>query len=287
MESDSNSHVDNGPFNAPAPEHEPEQIRWPEGLGSFDVFSLIVNKMIGTGIYTSPAVVYRMTGSKSITLALFGLDEITASETPTAIPTSTNEAPQQEGTELQDLPHTQQIPVPSSSGPQPAPWYRKLLGDGLLAYIIYSLTFVIFFNSATNGQQFGRMILLYNHADADDIDAEVRKDDHLMRYIAVTVLSIICIIQFFSAKFGRRLNRFLAVVKIGFLIGLVGVGLSALARDFYKDSKDPPSRAEDWSVRHEVKSKVSFAKALLVVLFSFEGWENATFVSLPPFEVLW
>ena len=73
MESDTNSQSDNGPFNAPASEHETELERWNEGLGSFDVFSLIVNKMIGTGIYTSPAVVYRMTGSKSITLALFGV----------------------------------------------------------------------------------------------------------------------------------------------------------------------------------------------------------------------
>ena len=73
MESDTNSHLDNGPFNAPAPEHEPEQTHWREGLGSLDVFSLIVNKMVGTGIYTSPAVVYRMTGSKSITLVLFGV----------------------------------------------------------------------------------------------------------------------------------------------------------------------------------------------------------------------
>jgi len=64
---------DNGPFKTRTLQDETPQRVWDEGLGSFDVFSLIVNKMIGTGIYTSPAVVYRMTGSKAITLALFGV----------------------------------------------------------------------------------------------------------------------------------------------------------------------------------------------------------------------
>lgn len=74
MASETDIHVtSNGPFKARARQDETNQTPHEEGLGSFDVFSLIVNKMIGTGIYTSPAVVYRMTGSKSITLALFGV----------------------------------------------------------------------------------------------------------------------------------------------------------------------------------------------------------------------
>lgn len=40
-------------------------------LGSFDVFALIVNKMVGTGIYTAPATVFLMTGNKNLTLVLF------------------------------------------------------------------------------------------------------------------------------------------------------------------------------------------------------------------------
>jgi hypothetical protein len=40
-------------------------------LGWFDVFSLIVNKMIGTGIFQAPATVFMLTGSKRVTLGLF------------------------------------------------------------------------------------------------------------------------------------------------------------------------------------------------------------------------
>ncbi|CAG7560622.1 unnamed protein product [Fusarium equiseti] len=319
MASEADIHVtSNGPFKARAPQDETNQTPHEEGLGSFDVFSLIVNKMIGTGIYTSPAVVYRMTGSKSITLALFGvgflyclmstaiylqyarvlpynggeliyLDEITSTEKPgytDATPNATNVNPQPGNIELPPLPPGEARARSAGPAGRSTPWYKKLLGDGLLAYIIYSLAFIALFNSATNSQQFGRMILLCLHADKEENDDDVKEDQHLMRYIAVSVLSIICLAQFFSPGFGRRLNKFLAVVKIGFLIGLVAVGLAALSRDFDSKSSGGASldRGEDWSERREVRSKVSFAKALLVVLFSFEGWENATFVAgeIPP-----
>lgn len=38
-----------------------------------DVFSLIVNKMIGTGIFTAPASIFLLTGQKSLTLGLWGI----------------------------------------------------------------------------------------------------------------------------------------------------------------------------------------------------------------------
>jgi hypothetical protein len=63
----------NGPFEPRALQHEEQIDPWEQGLGAFDVFSLIVNKMIGTGIYTAPTTVYLMTGSKSLTLGLFGV----------------------------------------------------------------------------------------------------------------------------------------------------------------------------------------------------------------------
>ena len=42
-------------------------------LGPFDVFSLIVNKMIGTGIYTAPTTVLLLTNSKQISLGLWAV----------------------------------------------------------------------------------------------------------------------------------------------------------------------------------------------------------------------
>jgi hypothetical protein len=64
---------DAGPFVARAPRDDEPFDAWEQGLGFFDVFSLIVNKMIGTGIYTSPTAVFLLTGNKSLTLGLFAV----------------------------------------------------------------------------------------------------------------------------------------------------------------------------------------------------------------------
>lgn len=51
---------------------DPDQEPYPSGeLGTFDVFALIVNKMIGTGIFSAPATVFLLTGRKDVTLGLF------------------------------------------------------------------------------------------------------------------------------------------------------------------------------------------------------------------------
>jgi amino acid transporter len=176
------------------------------------------------------------------------------------------------------------------------------MGDGLLAFIIYSLMFIVFFNSATNSMQFGRMVLLCINADRDNNNSTINAaqgvnnvtvdvNDDLIRYIGVGILTLICLAQFFSPSFGPRLNKFLAVIKIGFLLGLVIVGLTALSHDIKDGKGHDITRSRDWLKWNDrkVESKVSFAKALLIVLFSFEGWENATFVSsfLIPFKPLY
>jgi hypothetical protein len=52
----------------------PDETFAPEGkkeLGTWDIFSLIVNKMIGTGIFTAPAQAFLLTGSKKIAILMW------------------------------------------------------------------------------------------------------------------------------------------------------------------------------------------------------------------------
>ena len=53
------------------PQHQTNAPREATYLGVIDVFSLIVNKMIGTGIYTAPTTVLLLTGSKQVSLVLW------------------------------------------------------------------------------------------------------------------------------------------------------------------------------------------------------------------------
>ncbi len=154
---------------------------------------------------------------------------------------------------------------------------RKFLGDGLLAYITYSIVFVANFNSGTNSMQTGRMILLCiaaSEAGTPDVNRDV------VRLIGVVVLTAICLLQFFSPEIGRKLNKALAGVKILFLVALFLVAVAANGHPMTTpDENVVVDRAADWMVWHPTGSKLYFAKALLAVLFAFEGWENATFVS--------
>lgn len=205
---------------------------------------------------------------------------------------------------------------------------RKLSGDGLLGFIVYAVIFVGVFNSSTNSMQFGKVILVAIQADQFSKDARHDLNRDLVRFIAVAALSIVCLVQFFSPRAGRRLNNLAAVVKILFMLLLIIFGGLAAS----KARKSPT----DWTdkncvfsngtysvfpgdtsccrdsdidsvlrnttcflgdvidnvIRSDADNNLKFAKkgtgsdawakALLLVLFSFEGWENATFVSTRP-----
>lgn len=109
--------------------------------------------------------------------------------------------------------------------------------------------------------QFARQVII---AATDNPDIH---DQRVMRLIAVVIITVICLLLYFSTATGRRLNRYLAWLKIGlmiivFMAGAIKAG-DATAHDITKSFQSAHS---------------SSAAALLQVLFSFQGWENATLV---------
>jgi amino acid transporter len=129
--------------------------------------------------------------------------------------------------------------------------------------------------------QIGRMILIAIQADSPDLAV----NNDLVRFIGVFSLSLLCFLQYFSPTAGRKLNVVWALVKIIFVIALIGVGAKAAASvpadkktswsgSYFSD--DPAVQNDPANQGYSLKE--DWAKALLSVLFSFEGWENATFV---------
>jgi amino acid transporter len=102
-------------------------------------------------------------------------------------------------------------------------------------------------------------------------------DERILRALAIVALSGFCLLLYFSGSAGRRLNRFLAGLKIIFMIILIVGGIVKAIKtglqNFNEDRNTKPS---------------SHAAAFLLILFSFEGWENATFVAgeIPKYGVL-
>jgi amino acid transporter len=150
--------------------------------------------------------------------------------------------------------------------PPPAPQlglFSRIFGDGLLAYTCYAALFVGVFNSGTNIMQIGRETLIAVSPNKDP-------NGNWVRFIGIFSLIIICLIQLFSSRAGRVLNRFLAIVKITFLVVLFGFGCAYINKH---------GRRRHFTEKIEGITKFNYAQALLVVLYSYDGWENATFVS--------
>jgi len=89
----------------------------------------------------------------------------------------------------------------------------------------------------------------------------------LLRFIAVVVLTCFCLLHYFSGRVGRALNQVFAFVKVCLLLVVFFAGV-ARASHYFK---------ADWNIQPN-SSKSSSATAFLLVIFSFSGWENATFV---------
>ncbi|RMJ13029.1 hypothetical protein BHE90_001578 [Fusarium euwallaceae] len=297
--------------------------------------------MIGTGIYTTPATVFLMTGQKALTLGLFAvgfmysvvsmaiyldfakvlpynggeliyLDEIT-SVVSERVPDSITPPPagdNPDGNPLSDLdqegrgiPSTSNAETRSANRNNCWVWFKErvtqmclILGDGLWAFIIYSIAFILFFNSGSNSLQFGRMILLCiddkgntdssspgdKNKEQNETSNEINRD--VMRLIGVNVLTLICLLQYFSPGFGRSMNKTLAIIKLLSLFGLMIVaGTAKKASDGWR-VWHPTEAEQAGNSKIGKPADLAFAKALLAVLFSFEGWENATFVAgeIPP-----
>jgi len=141
----------------------------------------------------------------------------------------------------------------------------------LLSYTCYSLYFVCMYTTTTNSMQFARQVL---RASTND---DTVHDERIMRFIAVVITTVICLLIYFSTATGRRLNRYLAWLKIGLLISVFMAGAIKAGKSTVRDNVP---------VQKVIKS--SSATGLLQVLFAFQGWENATLVAgeIPDFQTL-
>jgi amino acid transporter len=148
----------------------------------------------------------------------------------------------------------------------------------MLAYTIYSFYFIALYNTAANALQFSNQILISANA-GDNIDSTTKQPDfipdgRLLRFIAVTVLTGFCLIHYFSRRIGRSMLNGLALIKICML-------LIVLIAGFVKAFSAAPganTHPDDWTLPLN-PSPSSTPTAILLIIFSFQGWENATFAS--------
>lgn len=103
----------------------------------------------------------------------------------------------------------------------------------------------------------------------------MKVDAHLQKIAAVNIQAWVCLVIYFSTATGRLLNICFSVYKV-VLLGVVSlVGFITLVSG-KEEGKG------DFMIFHHGKGTPKpgdYAAAFLLVLYSFHGWENASYVS--------
>ncbi|KAI1030172.1 hypothetical protein LB504_010477 [Fusarium proliferatum] len=221
-------------------------------IGITGAVFLILNKMIGTGIFSTPSSIFAATGSVGISLMLWviggfltfcGLSVFL--EFGLAIPRS--------GGEKNYLERVYRRP--------------RYLATCVLASQMILLGF-----SSGNSLAFGRYILFASGRETPD--------GWEARGIAVTCVTFAVLMHSVTPKWGIRLFNVLGVFKVVILLFIVFSGFAALAghrRVPNPHNFDNAFKIEDGD-GYGGGGAYAYSNALLNIIYSYKGWENANYV---------
>jgi amino acid transporter len=228
-------------------------------LGSWSTAFLIINRVVGNGIYSTPSTIIRYTDSVGATLLFWVLGGLMTFcglfvylEYGTALPRS--------GGEKVYLERVYQRPR-------------------YLATCIFAVQFVLFAVSTANSISFSSYILKAATNDAEN-------GSWLNRGISVAAITAVCLIHSLTPRLGIWLSNGLGAFKLVLLLLVVCTGFAALAGRTVTPSPHNFSSFHGPGSAHESEEDTpashtaGYALALLQVLYSYSGWENANYVRI-------
>ncbi|KAK4135481.1 amino acid transporter [Trichocladium antarcticum] len=227
-------------------------------LGTWSTAFLIINRVVGAGIYSTPSSIIQSINSVGLTLIFWALGGLMTFclfvylEYGTAMPRS--------GGEKVYLERVYQRPR-------------------YLATCIFAVQFVLFSISTGNSIIFSSYVLRAATLNAQD-------GSWLNRGIAVGAITVVCLIHAFAPRWGIWLSNGFGAFKLVLLSLLVFTGFAALAGNTATPRPNPSNFSSfsgpSWKREGEVDSTEGvaggFALALLQILYSYSGWENANYV---------
>ncbi|KAM0232655.1 hypothetical protein ACHAP5_010662 [Fusarium lateritium] len=242
-------------------------------LGYFDVMCLVLNRMIGTGIFNSPQRVMEGTRSTGASLLLwlagiiyclsgvhvyieYGLNvpRYTINGIEQSVPRS--------GGDLNYLQYVYRKPA-----------YRS--GTVLLSTCMFGFCFVALGNMAGNCISFATRVL-YASGNDDPAPGAVRG-------IAIGIAVLTCFIHTFSRRGGILLNNILAMIKVMILlliiITAIVVGAGGLkTHEGEKVKNYIPENTQPSRAFADSGDANGYAHAFLAIIFSFSGFEQPNYV---------
>ncbi|KAI1341319.1 amino acid/polyamine transporter I [Xylariaceae sp. FL0016] len=221
-------------------------------IGVTGAVFLILNKMIGTGIFSTPSSIFAATGSIGVSLFLWVIGGLLTFcglsvylEFGLAIPRS--------GGEKNYLERVYQHP--------------RYLATCVLASQMILLGF-----SSGNALAFGRYILAASGSTLGDGWAA--------RGIGIACITFAVTLHATLPKWGLRLVNLLGIFKVVVLLLVVFSGFAALAGHL---RVPPPGNfrnafAIEVTEEYGGQGAYGYATALLSIIYSYKGWENANYV---------
>lgn len=234
-------------------------------LGTLSCMSLIVNKMIGTGIFLTPAIIFQYCqGNVGLYLFLWLLGGIIIFSGLVIFLEFALNLPFTNGGEKNYLLRV----------------FRKPKG---LIGCVYAFQMVILGFSSGNAFAFGKYVLFAVNGE------EAAGEEWNVKIIGVLCISFCVFLHIKFPNQGTSLFNLLGVFKILILILIISIGL-LVSIDLIK----LPTPADNFTNIFESSNKgsnnyYSISVALLEIIYSFKGWENANYVLLEvsdPYHVL-
>ncbi|KAL2886617.1 High-affinity methionine permease [Ceratocystis lukuohia] len=228
-------------------------------LGVMSTALLIVNRMVGTGIFSNPASVIKGTKSVGASLIFWVLGALMTLaglfmylEFGTALPRSGGEKVYLERV------------------------YRK---PAYLATCMFAVQFVLFAVSTANSVSFSSYVLVAAASNTEIDSAKVGSWTN--RGISVGIVTVVSCIHAFMPHTGIYIGNVLGAFKLLLLLFVICSGFAALAGHRELDPRNFSSFDGGTLADPDADTSATaagYANALLQVLYSYSGWENANYV---------
>ncbi|RDA92293.1 hypothetical protein CP533_3279 [Ophiocordyceps camponoti-saundersi (nom. inval.)] len=216
-------------------------------IGVGGAIFLIFNKVIGTGIFSTPSAIFAATGSVGTSLILWVVGAIIALCGMSVF-----------------LEFGLAIPLSGGTKNYVERVYRR---PRYLASCFVAAHAVFLGFSSANALSFGRYVLRAISGNSTD--------GWPARSIAIGVVTFAVCLHSIFPKGGVRLINVLGVCKVVVLVFIICAGFAALAG--HRRVPDPHNFDHAFSPTHG-GGAYEYSKALLMVIYSYSGWEGATYV---------
>lgn len=249
-------------------QRDPDRIankfsRGPQRLGLWSIICIIINRMMGSGIFKTPTTLMKGTQSVGVSLMFWFCGALATLAGAMVFIEFGLTTPRY-------LIDGRKEPVPRNGGELN---YLQFLFKRPKYFIIcvYGLLFIVIGNMAGNAIAFGDYILTAAGQENPSRAA--------VRGIALGIVTFTCLLHGIWRKGGIWLNNIFAVLKIATLIFIIVVGFCALGGTFdAKANNAQTNYAIDQSFHKTSNSSYGYAEGFLAVIFAYTGFSQSNYV---------